>query len=124
VPTVRIIPSKQKAAIEHLTLDRDVHYLNWTNFKGWGDPDSPIRLGADEFWVLGDNSFISGDARTWRSRDIDIDLPDENLFVEAGRVPRRFMLGKAFFVYWPAGYRPWKSGPGLVPNFGEMRFIH
>jgi hypothetical protein len=34
------------------------------------------------------------------------------------------MLGKAFFVYWPAGYRPWPSAPGIIPNFGDMRFIH
>jgi hypothetical protein len=34
------------------------------------------------------------------------------------------MLGKAFFVYWPAGYRPLPGLPGFIPNFGEMRFIH
>jgi hypothetical protein len=34
------------------------------------------------------------------------------------------MIGKAFFVYWPAGYRPINSAPALVPNFGDMRFIH
>ena len=38
--------------------------------------------------------------------------------------PARFMLGKAFFVYWPAGYRPMESLPALSPNFGDMRFIH
>jgi len=39
-------------------------------------------------------------------------------------VPERFMLGKAFFVYWPAGYRLSPTSPGIVPNFGDMRFIH
>jgi hypothetical protein len=39
-------------------------------------------------------------------------------------VPGRFLLGRAFFVYWPAGYKPLNSGPALVPNFGDMRFIH
>ena len=34
------------------------------------------------------------------------------------------MLGKAFFVYWPAGYRPFESSPALAPDFGDMRFIH
>jgi len=43
---------------------------------------------------------------------------------KAGVVPGRFLLGKAFFVYWPAGYRPYPGLPGLVPNFAEMRFIH
>jgi hypothetical protein len=35
------------------------------------------------------------------------------------------MLGKAFFVYWPGGFRPLTdNAPGVVPNFGDMRFIH
>ena len=40
------------------------------------------------------------------------------------RVPRGFMLGKAFFVYWPAGYRPLGLPYGIEPDFGDMRFIH
>jgi hypothetical protein len=45
-------------------------------------------------------------------------------------VPRRYLLGKAFFVYWPAGFRitsddgvPFLSNVPLVPNTGEMRLI-
>jgi hypothetical protein len=34
------------------------------------------------------------------------------------------MLGRAFFVYWPAGYSPVNGFIRFVPNFGEMRFIH
>ena len=80
-----------------------------------------MHLGSDEFFVLGDNSLISGDARYWHQ---PIYLPaDGNLHVQAGRVPKRFMLGRAFFVYWPAGYRPANGLPGLAPNFGDMRFI-
>ena len=77
-------------------------------------------MSKDEFFVLGDNSLISGDARSWND---DVVLPAEDLYVESGRVPRRFMLGKAFFVYWPAGYRPAEFMPALTPNFGDMRFI-
>ena len=34
------------------------------------------------------------------------------------------MIGKAFFVYYPAPY-PLRPGQmGTVPNFGDMRFIH
>ena len=62
------------------------------------------------------------DGRFW---DAPVELEHEgNLHVEQGRVPGRFMLGKAFFVYWPAGYRPLTNqAPAVVPNFGEMRFI-
>ena len=80
-----------------------------------------MTLGPKEYFVLGDNSLMSGDGRYWR---YPIDLPREDLVVDAARVPERFLLGRAFFVYWPAGYRPVKNGPGFVPNFGEMRFIH
>jgi hypothetical protein len=80
-----------------------------------------MHLGKDEYFVLGDNSLISGDARYW-SRPIE--LPFEELSVEPGRVPGRFMLGKAFFVYWPAGYRLAGSNVNIVPDFGDMRFIH
>ena len=82
--------------------------------------DSIIHLGPEEYFVLGDNALISGDARYWK---VPIDLPADKLHVEAGRVPGRFMLGRAFFVYWPAGFRPAPALPGLAPNFGDMRFI-
>ncbi len=81
-----------------------------------------IPATENEYFVLGDNSLVSGDARYWR---VPIRLPGEALQVEAGRVPERFVLGKAFFVYWPAGYRPFSPNlPGIIPNFGDMRFIH
>jgi hypothetical protein len=70
---------------------------------------------------MGDNSAASSDARYWMDR---VQLPDEKLEAESGRVPGRFMLGRAFFVYWPAGYRPLDRAPALVPNFGDMRLIH
>jgi hypothetical protein len=82
-----------------------------------------MRLAANpaEYFCCGDNSPISGDGRYWET---PIDLPHENLTCDAGKVPERFLLGKAFFVYWPAGFRPVESAPAVVPNFGEMRFIH
>ena len=82
-----------------------------------------MHLGPDEFFTLGDNSQISGDGRYWPEPTL---LPYENLNVDPGKVPARFLLGKAFFVYWPAGYRPFESSsvPALVPDFGDMRFIH
>lgn len=120
-------------SVRHLSLWRDVYYLNrgWSNNPYyWGMPHDfpagssygkPIQLGPDEFFVLGDNSMMSSDARVW-SRPVK--LPHERLDVAAGRVPRRFMLGRAFFVYWPAGFKPVDSLPAFAPNFGEMRFIH
>jgi signal peptidase I len=127
-PTVEIEAERQVCTIRHLSLWRDIYYIGrgWRDTVPrtpfWGSPELPIQLGEDEYYVLGDNAAISGDSRFWRH---DVRLPHEDLFVESGRVPKRFMLGKAFFVYWPAGFRPFDDLlPGLVPNFGQMRFIH
>ena len=48
----------------------------------------------DEFFVLGDNSPRSSDARAWR---------------RAQAVPRRLLIGKAFCIYWPHG-QPFLNG--------------
>lgn len=125
--TVKIEAADQTAELQHVRLYRDVFYNNQQLYGRsiiWGSPeDFPARLitlGPTDYWTLGDNSLISADARVWTE---PVSLPNENLQVKAGRVPKRFLLGKAFFVYWPAGYRPTSGLPALVPNFGDMRFI-
>jgi signal peptidase I len=125
-PQIRIGAENQSCALSHVALWRDIYYTNRDNPYAaeirWGTPTRPIQLGAGEYWVLGDNSLMSGDGRYW---GMPVELPDERLpYVQPGVVPERFLLGKAFFVYWPAGYRLAPRSPGLVPNFGDMRFIH
>jgi len=134
-PVVAIAAEKQDCAIQHLKLWRDVYYTSPDSCSQgsdshreaphWASPSSDppgIVLGNDEYFVLGDNSILSLDGRCW-NEPIDL-LQNENLQVASGRVPGRFMLGKAFFVYWPAGYRvPGVEFP-LIPDFGDMRFIH
>ena len=127
-PTVSITAERQTCDISHVSLWRDVYYTsklagNTAQIR-WGGPEGsgghPIVLGDNEYFVMGDNSPMSYDARFWNK---SIELKDEDLHVESGRVPERFLLGKAFFVYWPAGFRPMEHAPGLIPNFGQMRFI-
>lgn len=121
-----IFAASQTAMLSNLKLSRDIHYTS-TSSRGVLRHASPlffpervVTLGDDEFFVLGDNSPLSADARFWLD---DIDLPAEDLYAAAGRVPGRFMLGRAMVVYWPAGERPMKSMPPVLPNFREMRFI-
>jgi len=127
--TIRIGAANQVALLNHISLWRDVYYTNRARplsvehmMRGVPDdfPQHVARLGPDEYFVMGDNSAVSSDARYWSG---PVSLPMENLYAPAGCVPGRFMLGKAFFVYWPAGYRPFDAAPALVPNFGDMRFI-
>jgi signal peptidase I len=127
-PHVRIIADHQTCQLSHVSLWRDVYYYNsnppvseirWATPRDF--PNHVQQLGPDEYFVMGDNSLVSYDARCW---DDPINLPGENLIAGMGRVPGRFLLGKAFFVYWPAGFRPIGNWPPIVPNFGDMRFIH
>lgn len=130
-PAITIDATNQKAQLAHVGLWRDVYYINSRDNRNlqWAIPrnfpNNVVRLsnmpGKEEYFVMGDNSLISGDARYWVR---DVDLPAEDVHAQGGRVPARFMLGKAFFVYWPAGFRPQASLPGIIPNFGKMRFIH
>ncbi|MGD1277438.1 MAG: S26 family signal peptidase [Tepidisphaeraceae bacterium] len=116
---------RQSCTLEHVGLWRDVYYTNRRPDNGepftWASPTSPVVLGDDEYFVMGDNSDVSADARYW---DRDITLPQEGLDVKSGRVPEQFLLGQAVFVYWPAGFRAFDSRFSIIPDFGDMRWIH
>ena len=98
----------------------------------WGVLGNPIRLlknsddpDLDEFFVLGDNSPQSLDGRAWTKAAPTLRLYDKdgNALYQLGTVPRYAMIGRALFVYWPAGFRlPGLSLP-IVPNVGRMRLI-
>ena len=49
----------------------------------YGEEDMTIRVPEDNFFVLGDNSASSRDSRYW------------------GFVPKKYLVGKAFLLYWP-----------------------
>jgi hypothetical protein len=115
----------QTCTLNHVSLWRDVYYTN-RDSQSQRDlhsagPTNPIKLNQGEYFVMGDNSAISKDARYW---DEPINLPSEGLNMAEGRVPEQFLLGKAVFVYWPAGYRIFDSHVAIIPNFGDMRWIH
>jgi signal peptidase I len=120
---IAVEANNQSCDLDHTSLWRDVYYTNRDPYNQikWGTPDTPVTLGNDEFFVMGDNSAISGDARYWTD---PVNLPSEALDVQPGRVPGRFMLGQAVFVYWPAGYRAFDTSLAIIPNFGDMRWIH
>ena len=68
-------------------------------------------LGPDQFFMLGDNSPLSQDARLWPAEPY---------------VERRLLVGKALYIFWPHSF---DRIPGtripfpFFPNFARMRFI-
>ena len=82
--------------VHHLKLSRDVHYRS----EGENGIAAPWRLGADEYFLLGDNSASSEDSRYWKKPG----------------VPEGDFIGKPFLVH-----QPLRIGR-LVLNGNEHRF--
>lgn len=119
-PRVEIFGSG-KLTLSHIAILRDIHYTEPFGSQR-ANEDKPLSLREDQFFVLGDNSPNSEDGRLWRSLGrANKGLPD----YDAGIVPRDYLVGKALFVYWPSGFKPFVNFPfGIVPNVGKMRFIY
>lgn len=130
-PDVRLGVSGGACRLHRLALDRDLHYQAGLYASGTGvkpahatAPESTLTLGKDDFFVCGDNSPNSLDARLWSSVDPWVDFefrPEAGKAIQLGVVPRELMLGKAFFVYLPS--IRYEAKPVPVPDFGRMRFI-
>lgn len=151
-PAVNIVVTGGAAVIHDVQLDRDLYYTGrlessgaraplgsiYRDFRGELRETAPLRLPADRFFVLGDNAPISNDARFWDSIDPWLETrlypkgPDA--YPHSGSlghvpdyvhlVPREMLVGRAFFVYWPAPYPFAGDGQQIVPNFGDLRRIY
>jgi hypothetical protein len=67
------------------------------------------QLGADEYLMLGDNSPLSADSRSWR---------------DSPAAPRELLIGKPFVVYLPSRFSSWRGGGFQVPEPSKIRYIH
>ncbi|MGD2110429.1 MAG: S26 family signal peptidase, partial [Phycisphaerae bacterium] len=133
----RVYGEGTRFELSHLVVERDIYYyhnpalralsLRWAPRHGWASPSSPILLRSHEYFMLGDNTSASKDSRLW-------DVAGEHLLArgedfQLGTVPEDQLIGKAFFVYWPSGYRlTWLPIPvfnrmGIIPDVGRMRWI-
>lgn len=128
-PTARIAIDGSPAVFYRVGVDKDLFYRPFmTNSSAFGaHPENIAVLRGDEYFVLGDNSGASLDSRGWRLDNLDPWVSQcvrewtGDTDVRPGVVHRKLMLGKAFFVYWPATFRP----HGLfVPDVGGMRLIY
>jgi signal peptidase I len=58
-------------------------FINPCGHGGYCDLPKPITIPPDSYFMMGDNRGSSDDSRFW------------------GPVPRDWIIGKAFFTYWP-----------------------
>ena len=137
------------ARLLDVQVDRDLYYTPslestgeyapvgtvWRDFRDDLRETPPLRLPADRFYVLGDNGPISNDARFWDSVEpwtrrrlgpdgADAPLNEHEEPQSLHHVPRDLLMGRAFFVYWPAPYAFGGDGQQVVPNIADMRLIY
>ncbi len=111
--------------LSHIALYRDTYYLSTSQGINQrpilrATDTNPFILGADEYFVLGDNSPDSLDSRWWEIEGIG----NNGLNYRMGVVPRDYLVGKAFFVYWPSGFTSRFTKLPIIPNVGQLRFIY
>jgi signal peptidase I len=80
---------------------RGIEYLGEfpeASFQLWGSKDRPAKLGADEYFVLGDFSVSANDSRVW-----------ETIGAEHSpyAVPKSHLYGVVTHIYWPM--ERWRS---------------
>ncbi len=94
--------------VADLRIYRDVYYthpIGWDSRRG---QDQPVQLAGNEYFVLGDNSSISEDSRTWPSRFPIVD---------------DLLIGKPLMIIFPA--KSFTIGPWQfqVPDPGRIGYI-
>jgi len=87
---------------------RDVYYTRPVGADGRWALDQPQPLKAGEYFVLGDNSPISLDSRTWP---------------EGAAVPAMLLVGKPLLVHFPVHRVEWGDWIFQVPDPRKIRYI-
>jgi len=117
------------ATVSHLLLERDMYYrvgypgrrydhLDHELARSIHDPaawtevfsrnaemleERTMEIGPDHFLAFGDNSPQSNDSRMWS--------------LDESTVPRRYLVGKAFWIYWPHGIPFMNHGRGFTVTY-------
>ncbi len=92
------------ARFRNVRLYRDVHYTQAGHNAVRGNV---VRLGADQYFVMGDNSPNSEDSRFWPNQGA---VPGQNLVgkVFAVHLPSRVLVGHVWNVLWHCQAPDWE----------------
>ena len=91
-------------SVDRLRVYRDVYYTQPIGLASRG----VVRLGMDEYYVLGDNSPVSADSRHW---------PD------GGAVEANLLVGKPLAAISSLQFAPFPAWRFTVPNPAGIRYI-
>lgn len=96
--------------LRDVRLYRDVYYTPPAGGAGRAPGSGVVQycLGADEYFMLGDNSPVSADSRSWFTHPA---------------VSRELLVGKPFLVYLPSRFVPSPGGGFQVPDPARIRYI-
>jgi signal peptidase I len=121
-----LVGSQARFDLRDIRVDRDVYYTFDRRNTQRAYANEPFRLGADEYFVLGDNSGFSFDSREWTAAAADIrsyyDLPRHGAAYRAGTVRGGLIVGRACFVYLPGLLPLDEAGRWRMIDVGRMRF--
>ncbi|RMG38885.1 MAG: hypothetical protein D6725_06470 [Planctomycetota bacterium] len=96
-----------ECVVDELRVYRDVYYRT----DGVRHGAQPLRLGIDEYFVLGDNTAVSADSRLW----------------DRAGVPESMLIGRPLVVHLPSRTIRWRLGTWTgrfrVPEWRRVRYI-
>ncbi len=107
---VGIASQGAKVRVDHLQVFRNVYYRAGSEQDDPQGAEYPLQKklndpDGDQFFMLGDNSAKSQDARAWKTHKY---------------VERKLLIGKALFIFWP---HSWDTPLPFTPNWKRMQFI-
>jgi hypothetical protein len=98
-----------EATVRSLRVYRDVYYAPSVCPGGVASAaGSQTGLASDEYYVVGDNSPISDDSRSWTDR---------------GAVAAKLLIGKPLVAIPSVKITPWRGLSFQVPNPARIRYI-
>lgn len=105
----RIGASGVDVELRHVRIYRDVYYGRPIGEPSGWRGEQPFQLGPADYFMLGDNSDISDDSRSWR---------------ENGGVPGRLLCGRPFLVHFPSRQALCCGRQWQFPDFSRIRLVH